>query len=444
MVSEDLILKVKADMSQLNKDIKSATKDKLNIGVDSIPKSMGGGVSPTGGAGGGLSNAMEGAMSPMLKALAPLAILGTIASSSGALIATFKQLFRVVQMIVKPIGDIFSVGLMPIIQILKPIGKLFGAMMKPYMMKAREAMRAGGKFLKEGEYGEAGKAYMLGFSYMMKPFFDLMTKSMGEIAKAPLRIMDLFGQALVALGEEIPFVGDAFKAMGYSLSGASTDMMSGVDSATDAIIKFTNDALDRQLGGMLIRLGVKTGETTGDIVKRFTDMGLDTTALVGGMESQFYTFKISGLQEIKGFTDGALSYLSHLNSQASNLKKNQEVTMAPDWWQEKYAHTPSKQKVENQKELENLIGSIGNRDWKEVARSMGYYQTGTKFVPETGLYTLHRGEQVVSNTEKRRGGSVSFGDINITISGGRGLDENEIASKVKEEIFNELDLRVGG
>ena len=46
---------------------------------------------------------------------------------------------------------------------------------------------------------------------------------------------------------------------------------------------------------------------------------------------------------------------------------------------------------------------------------MGSYQTGTDYVPQTGLYKLHRGESV--NPQ-----GVSVGDISITIGGGGGTD----------------------
>ena len=469
----DLVLKIRAETSQMIKDIQSATKDKIKIGVDSIRDKVGAVSLPTGSNGEGIiKNAMSGAMMPMLKALGPIALLGTIVSSSKAMMASLKQVFRVLQLILKPVGDILSVGLMPIIQILKPIGKLFNSLMRPYLMKAREAMKVGGKFMKEGEYGEATKAYMLGFSYMIKPFFDLMTKSMGEIAKAPLRLMDLFGQGLVALGEKIPVVGDAFKVMGNTLSGASEDMMTKVDNTANAIIKFTDDALDTKLGEMLGTLMVKTGTATTDVIDKFNTMGINTDSIAEGMKEslKIHLEKMSKLSEteaikVKNNVISALatlsidagtpmsklkeviiSYLKDTKNEANAILRNAER-------KREQASEAMNRAIEYAKQSYSLSLSSPTNYYGYAKDKLGQgistmYQVGTPFVAETGPAIVHRGERILSATENKRGGgntyNISLPSIEVNINELRTeRDIYDISSQISEDILSKLRDRLG-
>ncbi|WP_028314672.1 tape measure protein [Desulfatibacillum aliphaticivorans] len=57
---------------------------------------------------------------------------------------------------------------------------------------------------------------------------------------------------------------------------------------------------------------------------------------------------------------------------------------------------------------------------------MGSYASGTRFVPQTGLYVLHKGEEVrTKNQAQAQGGSVSIGDIVINMPQGSKLDSPE-------------------
>lgn len=453
-MEQDLILRIRGDMTDLLKQIKSVTGEKIKLGVDSIKG--GAGLLPSGGGGketgGILKNVMGGAMLPMLKALAPLAILGTILTSSKAMMASLKQVFKVIQLIVKPIGDIMSVGLMPIIQILKPIGRLFNSLMKPYLMKAREAMRLGGKFLKEGEYKDAAKAYLLGFEYMMKPITDLLIRGYAEITKAPIRLMKIFGQGLVALGDKLPGVGKAFKYMGEELIGASTGMITKIDKTADSMIKFTDDTLDRSLGGMLATLMVKTGETTTDVIDKFERMGLDTTSITAGMKTSLKTQleNMSSLSdtEAKKVKENVLTALGTLSTEADTpmsafkgtvigwleaMKEEADILLgvskekySQDWIKKQPSYAPyvkpevkswfEKQpsyapKTYTTKDIPSYLykggefqgtisgKKVSEKEWaKDVAKS---YQMGTPYVPETGLYELHRGERILNATENK-------------------------------------------
>jgi hypothetical protein len=66
-------------------------------------------------------------------------------------------------------------------------------------------------------------------------------------------------------------------------------------------------------------------------------------------------------------------------------------------------------------------------------KELGSFQSGTDFVPRTGLYMLHRGEQV------KRAGDVNMGGITINVQGGRGKEvAEEIVKALKYHTSREL------
>jgi hypothetical protein len=66
-------------------------------------------------------------------------------------------------------------------------------------------------------------------------------------------------------------------------------------------------------------------------------------------------------------------------------------------------------------------------------KEMGSFQSGTDFVPKTGLYMLHRGEQV------KRAGDVNMGGITINVRDGKGKEvAEEIVKALKYHTSREL------
>lgn len=131
-----------------------------------------GGMKGTGGILSGLSGLSS------LTAIVP-AVLG-IAAGVGFLVSSSKMLQRVlgtiaklIGLMLKPLGDMLAVGLMPIIMILKPIARFFNTLMRPYLRKSMAAMRAGGKFMREGNPELAFEAFGLGAQFLLQPFADL-------------------------------------------------------------------------------------------------------------------------------------------------------------------------------------------------------------------------------------------------------------------------------
>ncbi|MDD4609455.1 MAG: phage tail tape measure protein [Bacteroidaceae bacterium] len=68
--------------------------------------------------------------------------------------------------------------------------------------------------------------------------------------------------------------------------------------------------------------------------------------------------------------------------------------------------------------------------------SKGSYASGTNYVPETGVYTLHKGEKVVP-----RGQTGGSGSVSVNIYGGTYLSEN-VAEQIGNKIINRLKFQM--
>jgi hypothetical protein len=101
--------------------------------------------------------------------------------------------------------------------------------------------------------------------------------------------------------------------------------------------------------------------------------------------------------------------------------------------------------IENWKEFNSLTGNkapkISNVTSKSVTKGVemltgfnlnnlirGSFATGTPYVPETGLYQLHKGEAVIPRNENTGGDTIQ---INITVSGG---ETSDLASRIAREV----------
>lgn len=190
MPEMDLILNLIGNDSPISRTI-----DNLKRGAgDLIGGITGGGAPGAAPAREGMASGFDG----MIKALAPLAVMGAILNSSKSLQAALHSVMRLVGLILKPIGDILAVGLMPIIEILRPIGMFFRILMKPYIQKAMEAMRLGRQFQRKGELGAATESYTLGSAYMMKPIFDTLTTTLTMAVQGILGGFRALGSLMLA------------------------------------------------------------------------------------------------------------------------------------------------------------------------------------------------------------------------------------------------------
>jgi len=198
-----------------------------------------------------------------------LAAAGAVVMSSPSLQGTLKRLLRMVELIIKPIGDIVAVGLRPIIDILRPIGQFFRILIQPYIRKATEAMRLGKQFAMKGQYAEAGAAYALGAAYLLKPFFDMMITVTTVSVQGILAGIKLLGSALISL---VPFTEDVNKSFQKMMDGAILNVgIGGATIITETSIMMETWLTDLKLGYKKIEnlANVSMGITSGFVGEGF-------------------------------------------------------------------------------------------------------------------------------------------------------------------------------
>jgi hypothetical protein len=222
-----------------------------------------------GGAESGAAGAVGGTLGSLALVTGVLTIIstgiksiwGVLTEASPMLKAMLGGITKLLMLILKPIGDIFGVALMPLLYILKPIGTFFNALMKPYIQKAMASMRAGGELLKSGDIKGAGEAFILGGEYLLKPFFDMFVSA--------------FSTGLGSLSTIIGTV------LGPILGAPFLEAAKVIAATGQSIIETSTDALDTQLGALLANTEAKTGTSFAGIVKNIGD-AQTTIAYLGG------------------------------------------------------------------------------------------------------------------------------------------------------------------
>lgn len=233
--------------------------------------------SPKTGAGmsGGGTGGMLGAIPGMGKALGLLGVIAgaitLLVKSSALLQGVLGGIGKLLMLIIRPLGDILGVALMPLLYIMKPIGIFFNTLMRPYLQKAMAAMKAGGALMKEGDVEGAMGAFALGGQYLLKPYFDMMVRGSEVIVSGLIDVADamtggMFHTGLMAVKED-------------------------VRSAGEAIISASTNFLDYQLGGVLAKAESTTGTSMTNIVKSLSDaevsIGYLSAALLFNMKAPF-------------------------------------------------------------------------------------------------------------------------------------------------------------
>jgi hypothetical protein len=176
--------------------------------VDRIKGLIGSALSPSlGGKVGGMGKLMGGAIG---KAGLALGAAGAIVMSSPSLQKTLEHIMKSVMLLIRPIGDIISIGLRPIIDILRPVGMFFRILIKPYLTKAMEAMRLGRGFMAAGEPLLAASAYALGAEFLLKPFFDMMVTVATISVQGVLWGIKMLGEGLLAVLDPLDVVRTSF------------------------------------------------------------------------------------------------------------------------------------------------------------------------------------------------------------------------------------------
>jgi len=112
-----------------------------------------------------------------------------------------------------------------------------------------------------------------------------------------------------------------------------------------------------------------------------------------------------GFSAAAGITIGIIAVTAIIGWKFANAKSDyskEYAALIPKGMKEK-AYTPAEMGMTRQFELDPNanVGGIFNasKAMEDYMKSIGSYQTGTPFVPETGMYQLHRGEQVIPRNQ---------------------------------------------
>lgn len=439
---EELIFDVGTDITkgmvgidQLAKEIDLLSNHKVQIDIQNMtaqdfttmasyqqlsgkmPTSRGGGGKEEEG---GLTGMMKGINSGFKDLLMPISLMAggvaILAEASGFFKAELTILSRAVGLIIKPLGDILGVGLMPIIDILMPIGRWFNAMMKPYMDKARAAMRAGNEEMKAGNETAAMNDWLIGGQYMMKGLSDAILTGVSQL---PSLIMGMLGDALVST--KIPGLTD----LGAGLSYAAEVVQGGLGEVTDGFIKLGDDYLNSKLSDALIHVGAVTNTTSEDMTKKFNALGLDTSSL----SLDFTTAKT----DLAGFTGTVNSYMADVNS------------------------------TTNQNQMSSFVASIGNMFGLIVDEANSYESTiqsilsgGKTMQGQATNPIIDYAKQATANPADYYNNKIAMGgnqtqsvvnnavDVKIEMNtSGEKLDESQLADRLSDVLYYKLASRKG-
>jgi hypothetical protein len=454
----DLIVKAQKEaMKQINadifknmvreqKDIISPPKDMVREQKDIISPPKDGGI---------IGSIMSSGLGKIATPLAGIAGgIGLIVASSKMLQGVLVNIMKAVFQIIRPIGDIIAVGLMPLIAILRPIGVFFNVLMKPYIQKAMTAMRAGEAQIAAGDYGGALASFGTGAEYLLKPFLDIGIKINTELLGA-------FGDLLMA----IPLVGDAARLHGI-------DLGKGIRDAGLSFIDTTTNILDIQLGTVLADAEASTGRSMSGMVKNIGDAEVSISflskSLELGMKSPFTStdgwIKDDWGPEFTGiianiFTEAnkagliGLKEMTDIITKAKGIAEGISEPAIPTGYTQvtrtfegggrgfvEASLVPTAALTAAQKYAETFA-MPGSQAWIEAG--LPYQHGGT--IPETGLYTMHEGEKVVpKGATYNQPVSISL-NPNYTISTNKSADDiRRIIEDVADSQYRELVSRMGG
>ena len=229
-------IKLKVDLeinkAKLEADLNSILGAGIGAGAGGGGKGGGGlgaGIGKAGGVGIALNQGIE-----LLKK-----IVTVLEQSSSMLKGVLGGIAKILLLILKPIGDMLAVALLPLLYMLKPVARFFNMMMKPYIQKAMAAMKFGGQLLKEGKPEEAAEAFSLGFGFILKPLTDAF---LDILAIQLTSLTDKIGEIL-SLIPGLGWLGDAFLQVGESVR----ESMNGMEAIMDVVLNQKLAALGQSM-----------------------------------------------------------------------------------------------------------------------------------------------------------------------------------------------------
>jgi len=237
--------------------------------------SLGGMASSGGGQAGGAGFGGIGTQIGVMAGatLAILGILKLIFDSSKMLQRTFGRLMKLISLLLRPIGDMLSVLFEPLIMLIRPLALFINALFRPYILEARKAFRAGGKFLGMGMESKATESFFAGAEAMFIPIARLLVKVIGRGLEAGI---DVF------LAPVYGFI-EIFKMIGLVSEDQATALEGSVGVIKDTLKGFVDDGIN-VADSALVAYGETVFTHIDDLSTLATNMSIanDTLGTMGG------------------------------------------------------------------------------------------------------------------------------------------------------------------
>ncbi len=269
-------------------------------------------------------------------------------------------------------------------------------------------------------------------------------QKLDEYSKASGTSMsNLFGssEALIGLGPQLV---DEFNAYNKSLqdiqkSAGSTDAAFSKWQGTFAAVK---DAFNNTLGKVLIQLGEELTPYVMDVMEGMTEW-------ISTNQDKIVSFVQGVGNVVKFVSDMAVSVYNVIGDVARGIA---ELTLQIE-------NSSIYQFLANgTSQIASMVGidssSPTNTSLTSSSSSISEstklfpnlnYATGTSYVPETGYYQLHRGEEVRTRREassNQGGGNVSFGDVQFILPNVTNQSSaKDLAREAMPEILNLMRSR---
>jgi len=241
MADKEIVINIKQQgaLGSLASAMGGGSKSQSGSGgmLSSLAGASGGSTGGTGGLAGMLGG-MTGALTGILAAVGGIAIL---VQSSKMLQMTIGRLMKMVMLLIRPIGDMLSVLLMPLMMLIRPLSLFVNAMFRPFVREARNAFRSGMKFFSMGMTEKGTDAMFTGLQLMAAPFIKLLVIALGEGLKLATDVIfapiEMFLNALNGLGTVILSLIPGSEGA----QEAWTNFMGEIISGTEAVKTFAKD-----------------------------------------------------------------------------------------------------------------------------------------------------------------------------------------------------------
>jgi len=256
--------------------------------LDTATGGVGGMMDTANAAGGGPGGAggkpvkIKG-MGGLMKLLGRLvAIFEIVSVAAGSLMKMLSNIMKLLGLILKPIGDMLTIALMPILYMLKPIAKIMNILFRPYLRAALVAMKVGGKKMAEGDAGGAAEAFGLGLTTVLKPVFDLLMVQLSNLAQVALSVVQVALTPFVAILAQIMemFTGTPAEQIFASFQDGFNQARESVSGFFSDIIDVTNVLLFDKISELAGEAGIEVSDFTEGVTISFATLNADNTKIM--------------------------------------------------------------------------------------------------------------------------------------------------------------------